>query len=355
MLDEEDSQVPLHHGIFQLLSILTKDKRPRIWKFLSEFYNVEPRVGYQLLYYLYSRAQLDLYSEFASYTTVGNLKSCLTEDLRICQEEDSPTTFYKIIPELYQKFSSVTTGNASILHLIVSCIDSQQLHSIICNVMSKKMKIFNVRSISSLLRTTLEWETFEQYCVWQLLSAESVPSESVIDVLKDIKDTYHYELFSSMLIFLKSVKPTEKVVKKIILLQNFEVQLVIPITIWWIDKYGEGVIRIIEGFVGAAVSSMDDKRLNILVHFVETICKSVDSTHMIFNQANLWRHIKSSYSFLSATVKENSINVARMMKQERKLSSQDESESESENESEEERPKMSKRKREVSVLDSDDD
>ena len=48
----------------------------------------------------------------------------------------------------------------------------------------------------------------------------------VIDVLKDIKDTHHFELFSSMLIFLKSVKPTEKVVKKIIFLQNFEEQLV---------------------------------------------------------------------------------------------------------------------------------
>ena len=47
----------------------------------------------------------------------------------------------------------------------------------------------------------------------------------------------------------------------------------IPITVWWIDKYGEGVIRIIEGFIGSAVSSMDDKRLNILVQFVETICK----------------------------------------------------------------------------------
>ena len=45
-------------------------------------------------------------------------------------------------------------------------------------------------------------------------------------MLKDIKDTHHYELFSSMLIFLKSVKPTEKVVKKIIFLQNFEEQLV---------------------------------------------------------------------------------------------------------------------------------
>ena len=74
----------------------------------------------------------NLYPEFTSYTSAGNLKACLTEDLRICQEEDSPATFYKIIPDLYQKFPAVTTGNSSILHLIVSCIDSQQLHTIVC-------------------------------------------------------------------------------------------------------------------------------------------------------------------------------------------------------------------------------
>ena len=72
------------------------------------------------------------FPEFASYTTAGNLKSCLTEDLRICQEEDSPATFYKIIPDIYLKFPAVTTGNANLLHLIVSCIDSQQLHTIVC-------------------------------------------------------------------------------------------------------------------------------------------------------------------------------------------------------------------------------
>ena len=33
------------------------------------------------------------------------------------------------------------------------------------------------------------------------------------------------------------------------------------------------MLRIIEGFIGSAVSSMDNKRLNILVQFVETICK----------------------------------------------------------------------------------
>eukprot|EP00116_Pleurobrachia_bachei_P008761 sb/3469023/ len=190
-MDDDSAEVPLHHAIFQLLSLLTKEKRPRIWKFLSEFYQVEVRVGYHLLYYLYSRSQLDLYSEFASFTIAGTLKSCLTEDLRICQEEDGPAPFYKMIPELYQKFPSVTTGNANILHLIVSCIDSQQLHTIICHVMSKRVKIFNVRSISPLLRATLEWETFEQYCVWQLVSAESVPSESDKRVRITLKSGYN--------------------------------------------------------------------------------------------------------------------------------------------------------------------
>ena len=48
---------------------------------------------------------------------------------------------------------------------------------------------------------------------------------------------------------------------------------VVPICVWWIEKYSEGVIRIIENFISAAVSSMDDRRLNILVQFVEMICK----------------------------------------------------------------------------------
>ena len=78
------------------------------------------------------RTDLLHHSEFSSYTAAGNLKSCITEDLRICQEEDSPAAFYKIIPDIYLKFPAVTTGNSNILHLIVSCIDSQQLHTIIC-------------------------------------------------------------------------------------------------------------------------------------------------------------------------------------------------------------------------------
>ena len=76
--------MPLHHGIFQLLSILTKDKRPRIWKFLSEFYNIEPRVGYHLLYYLYSRAQLDLYlGDFLLQSDLLDIFMCLNFDYGI--------------------------------------------------------------------------------------------------------------------------------------------------------------------------------------------------------------------------------------------------------------------------------
>ena len=303
-------QVPLHHLIFQHLSLLTRDKRPRVWKFLTELYQIEPRIGYHLLFYLHRRAQLDLYTEFASFTTVGNLKACLTDDLRLCQDEDSFKAFFHIVPDLYQKFPTVTTGNIEILHLLVSCIDAHQLHTIICVVMSKKMKIFNHR-VRPMLRATLEWETFEQYCVWQLISAESVPSETVIDVLKDLKDCNPYEMLSSMLIFLKSIKPSEKIVKKIIFLQNFEETLVIPIVLWWIDKYEDGMIRIIEGFVVSAVSGMDDKRLNIIVGLIEKICNTIDSSHIIYEATALWTQIRTSYSFLSPLVKKECVNIQR--------------------------------------------
>ena len=61
---------------------------------------------------------------------------------------------------------------------------------------------------------------------YHVFSCLITSSNQVVDVLKDLKDSHHYELFSSMLVFLKSVKPTERVIKKLITLQHFKDQLV---------------------------------------------------------------------------------------------------------------------------------
>jgi integrator complex subunit 3 len=49
---------------------------------------------------------------------------------------------------------------------IVSCIDA------------KKLKMFNNEGVLEVLRESLEYETFEQICLWQLLTAHEAFAES---------------------------------------------------------------------------------------------------------------------------------------------------------------------------------
>lgn len=34
---------------------------------------------------------------------------------------------------------------------------------------------------------SLEWETFEQYCAWQLFLAHNIPLETIIPILQHLK------------------------------------------------------------------------------------------------------------------------------------------------------------------------
>eukprot|EP00116_Pleurobrachia_bachei_P010611 sb/3470873/ len=187
------------------------------------------------------------------------------------------------------------------------------------------------------------------------------PRFQVVDVLKDLKDGHHYELFSSMLVFLKSVKPTERVIKKLISLQNFNDQLVSPISVWWLDKFSDSVLNVLESFLNTAVTNMDDKRLSLLVQYIEMICEAVDQDHKLYKQDGLWKLIKTSWGFISLSVKKTCPKVEQVIKdyregEESSAAPSDQSEEEEEEEEEEVKPasrRTSKRRREV--LDSDEE
>ena len=55
------------------------------------------------------------------------------------------------------------------------------------------------------LESTLEWESFEQQCVWQLIQAEDVLLESLVGILPMLKRDEHAEALSNLLILMKSV------------------------------------------------------------------------------------------------------------------------------------------------------
>lgn len=41
--------------------------------------------------------------------------------------------------------------------------------------------------VSFPLVQSLDWETFEQYCTWQLFLAHSIPLETIIPILQHLK------------------------------------------------------------------------------------------------------------------------------------------------------------------------
>lgn len=55
------------------------------------------------------------------------------------------------------------------------------------------------------LESTLEWESFEQQCVWHLIQAEDVLLESFVNILPTLKQDQHAEALSNLLILMKSV------------------------------------------------------------------------------------------------------------------------------------------------------
>ena len=74
-----------------------------------------------------------VYQNFCQ-TLEKSLEVCLLEDLSLCQEDDDRLLFW-LVQGIYEKFSSTATNNPSIIHLIVSTIDSLQLQELISSIL----------------------------------------------------------------------------------------------------------------------------------------------------------------------------------------------------------------------------
>lgn len=74
-----------------------------------------------------------VYQNF-SQTLEKTLESCLMEDLTLCQEDDDRLLCW-LVPGIYEQFSMTAINNPSLLHLIVSTIDSLQLQELISSIL----------------------------------------------------------------------------------------------------------------------------------------------------------------------------------------------------------------------------
>lgn len=108
-----------------------------------------------------------------------------------------------MVPEVYALFPSDTIGNAAILHLVVEVLDAIQLKVLIEFIIEGRLVMFRTDSFRSLLTASLEWETIEQFFLWQLVTAHGIPINCVMPVLPTLEANRHDEALSSVLLMLK--------------------------------------------------------------------------------------------------------------------------------------------------------
>jgi hypothetical protein len=96
----------------------------------------------------------------------------LMDDIQTIQEEDSEL-FLNLIPMFCTYFSDVVVGNESFIYLIVSILDPIYCNKILFDLNMHKYTLFNnVNNISKIIEKSLEWESYEQTCLWKFINSE---------------------------------------------------------------------------------------------------------------------------------------------------------------------------------------
>ncbi|XP_023239440.1 integrator complex subunit 3 isoform X1 [Centruroides vittatus] len=216
---------------------------------LAEMTTHQQRLGYLLLYFLKaSKVQdnrMSSYRDYVKSLESKDLATCLLSDLRLCQEDDVRMFCY-IIPDIYTQFPNIAIGNAELLNLIVSCIDPTQLQDLVCHILQGNMVMFRKDSFLSVLNASLEWESFEQFCLWQLIAAHNIPLDYILPILPKLEFQAHAEALTSILLLLKQEKPTAELLKHIMCRDvKLNDQFVVSVLKYWSQEHEEKLAELI--------------------------------------------------------------------------------------------------------------
>jgi integrator complex subunit 3 len=199
---ESSINFPLY-GIFKALVLQEeKEKSKKLPKLLEYCYSRSPNMGFLLLYYLKVHSKLaakknekapavfksSAYKLFyASINPKSKIDACLQKDLTL-MEQYSLNMFLWLVPDVYREFDTQLVNNSEVLKTIVGCIDAKNLRDLVYDITQGRLKMFSNDGVVEVVRESLDYETFEQMCLWQLLTAHDVPI-SYIQVKKSYKNS----------------------------------------------------------------------------------------------------------------------------------------------------------------------
>ncbi|XP_023951765.1 integrator complex subunit 3 homolog [Bicyclus anynana] len=215
-------------------------------------------VGYCLLFYLKvcyereKRAERDpvkkrnvkfkagVYKDYCSYLELKVAES-LADDFEKCQETDANILVW-LIQDVYREYKDQVQNHIRLLHIIVSTLDAGQLQRLVCLTLQGNLMMFKSDDITTMLSTSLSWETFEQYCLWQLLTAHEISVEDVLPIIPKLSYKEHAEALTSVLLMLKQERPTADVVRQMFCRTvEEEDTFVVSTVMYWCQDYEDKV------------------------------------------------------------------------------------------------------------------
>jgi len=66
-----------------------------------------------------------------------------------------------------------------------------------------QLTMLSPERVVQLIKKSLSWETWEQTCLWQLITAHGVPLSSILPVLPDLDYSKHSEALTPIMLMLK--------------------------------------------------------------------------------------------------------------------------------------------------------
>ncbi|KAJ0175157.1 hypothetical protein K1T71_009298 [Dendrolimus kikuchii] len=182
----------------------------------------------------------EIYKEYCNYLEL-KLSDSLADDFERCQECDANVLVW-LIPDVYREFKDQAQNHIRLLHAIVSTVDADQLQRLVCLTLQGNLMMFKSDDITTMLSTSLGWETFEQYCLWQLLTAHDISVEDVLPIIPKLSYKDHSEALTSVLLMLKQERPTAEVVRQLFCRTvEQEDTFVVSTLLYWCQDYEDKV------------------------------------------------------------------------------------------------------------------
>ncbi|KAL1508911.1 hypothetical protein ABEB36_003731 [Hypothenemus hampei] len=263
-------------------------------KFLAEMHPILPSLGYLILYFLKVQIRTEnkkddntkasalktaLYKDFCN-SIEKKLDQCLYDDLYACHISDTKLMMW-LVPDLYRDFKQQMVNNSQALRVIISAIDARQLQTLVGKVLQGHLVMFKTENLHNLLKSTLNWESIEQFFFWQLINAHDVTIDTVLPLITELDYDLHPEALTAIMLMLKQEKPNADYIKCLFsrdICDNGDL-FIFTVIKYWCDEYIDKVAELISSLLSTRYPSTSPnkrKRTNAGNKVLSTTVPSAD-------------------------------------------------------------------------------